>query len=320
MTKPAPKKRVDPKPAKKLTRKELIFKKFTLLQPDAPVIPAPEPPVMPAAAPPLISSSDPNEVKRLRELLHQKFSMAEVKAAAKEPEPRTVEEPAAPEPAPESPETLKSAEKSAYITMDTPASAPESDPVTRAAKIAAAVAAVVVFLLLSISYNNSTKFYIYPKENAIEIWKGRFSPKDNMFFTVLHGIELEQPPAAVYSSKEVFPLIFDYYLDKADTLLEVPGLPDFEGIKNYLHQAEAYVVDGDMKAAVMSRLNTIERMILLYKADVAMSKGTIDSLQSGIKLLKKADAIAASDIQSQEILQKIEAARNQIAGLKAATE
>ena len=339
-TKPAPKKPAPPKPVKTLTVKELIFQKFEPLQPDAPLVPAPERTVMPASAPPIVSSSNPDEAKRLHELLLRQFSMAEVKAAAKEPQPvpeskaaekasepepvvkppTAASEPAAQSPAAAEPAKTKPAEDSAYITMETAEEKPASDPVTRAAKIGVAVAAVVVFLLLSISYNNSAKYYIYPKENAIEIWKGRFSPKDTMFYMVLHGVELDEPAAAVYSSAEVFPLIFGYYLDKADTLLEVPGLPDFEGIKGYLHQAEAYVVTGDMKTAVTSRLNNIERMTLLYKAEVAISRGTVDSLQSGIKLLKDADAIAASDIQSQEILQKIEAAREQIAALEAASK
>ena len=333
-SKPATKKEATPMPVKKLSIKELVFKKFEPLQPDAPVVAAPSPPAMPAAAPPLIASSDKGEVKRLRALLLQQFSMDAVKAAAKAPQPAAqpvaaaepetepavqpaaASEPKA-EPAATKPAEVKPAEDSAYITIEPSEDKPATDPVTRAAKIAAAVFAAIVFLLLVISYNNSSKFYIYPKDNAIEIWKGRFSPKDKMFYMVLHGVELAEPPAAVYTENEVFPLIFNYYLDKADTLLEVPGLPDFEGIKNYLNKAKAYVVNSDMKAAVTTRLNTIERMILLYKADVAMSKGTIESLQLGIKLLKEADVITASDIQSQEILQKIEAAREQIEELKA---
>jgi colicin import membrane protein len=334
--KAAPVKKAAPKPVKKATVKELILKTFEPLQPKAPAAAAPARQVVAAAAPPIISSTDPEEIKRLRALLMQKFSMEDVKAAAKEPE--TLPEPvieaqtaAGPKPAPRpeesagataapAPQKKAAAEENAYITVEPPETKAEADPVARAAKIAAAVAAAVIFLLLSISYNNSSKYYIFPRDNAIEIWKGRFSPKDTMFYMVLHGVELADPPAAVYTSEQVYPLIFDYYLDKADMLLEVPGLPDFEGIRGYLHQAQGYVVSGDMRARVSSRLNNIERMILLYKAEVAMSRGTVDSLQAAIKLLKQADSIAASDMQSQEIVQTIEAAREQIAALKASGE
>jgi chemotaxis protein histidine kinase CheA len=320
--KAAPVKKAAPKPVKKRTVKELIFKTFEPLQRKAPTAAAPARQVITAAAPPFIAATDPEEVKRLRALLMQKFSMDEVKAAAKEPQPEPAPQPkeSAGTTAVPAPQKKAAAEENAYITVEPPETKAEADPVARAAKIAAAVAAAVIFLLLSISYNNSSKYYIYPKDNAIEIWKGRFSPKDTMFYMVLHGIELADPPAAVYTSEQVFPLIFDYYLDKADMLLEVPGLPDFEGIKGYLHQAQGYVVSGDMRERVSSRLNNIERMILLYKADVAISKGTVDSLQAAIKLLKQADIIAASDMQSQEIVQKIEAAREQIAALKASGE
>ena len=328
-TKAAPKKKPSPKPAKKLTVKELVFKKFEPIGPAIPVIPAQRRQATAKAAPPFIATDNPDEAKRLRALLMQKFSMDDIKAAAKEPEP--VPEPIAEapvaetEPAPEAQAEVKPVETSpaadnAYITLEPTEEKPTSDPMTRATKMAAAVVAAVVFLMLSISYNNSSKYYIEPKENAIEIWKGRFSPKDTMFYMVLHGVELDEPLAEVYTSDEVFPLIFNYYLEEADMLLEVPGLPDFDGIKGYLHKARDYVVTSDMKSAVSSRLNNIERMILLYKADVAMSKGTIDSLQSGIKMLKEADVIAATEIQSQEIAQKIEAARSRIQALEAASE
>ena len=329
--KAAAQKKASSKPAKKPSVKDLIFKKFEAPQPPPTALSVPQRPPAATSAPPFISSSDPDEVKRLRELLLKPYNMDAVRAAAKAPQPdmepqAVAPEPMAPQPAasdtsaPSTATKVQPTEDNAYITMETTDHAVEPDPVTRSAKIAIAVAAAVVFLLLSISYNNSSKYYIYPKDNAIEIWKGRFSPKDNMFYMVLHGVELEAPPAAVYTSSEVFPLIFDYYLDKADTLLEVPGLPDFEGMKGYLNQAKQYVVNADMKAAVSSRLNNIERMILLYKAEVTMSKGTIDSLQSGIKLLKEADGLTATEIQSQEITQKIETARQQIAALKAASE
>ena len=101
---------------------------------------------------------------------------------------------------------------------------------------------------------------------------------------------------------------------------EESGLPDFEGIKSYLHQAEDYIVSTDMNAAVTTRLNNIERMILLYKADVALSKDTDDALESAIKLLKQAGKLTPSASQSEEITQKIERARARRAELKAAAE
>jgi hypothetical protein len=249
-----------------------------------------------------------------------KFSMAEVKAAAKSPEPEKSEadaetpeprkpEAAAPEaPEPEAPKgeaPAAPADEPPVITTtvvqeDTP------EPLPRAIKYGIAAMALLVLSLLVISYNNSSKYYIHPKEGALEIWKGRFSPKDNRFFMVLHGVQLDQEVKAVYSRSDVYPMIFDYYLEKADTLLEVPGLPDFEGIKGYLYQAKSYAITPETKDKVKGRLNSIERMILLYKADVAVSNNTEDSLKAALRDLQKASGLVANPTQQQEIDQKIE--------------
>ena len=158
--------------------------------------------------------------------------------------------------------------------------------------------------------------FFRPKDNAIEIWKGEFSPKGKAFFMVLHGIPTVEPVKEVYTQKDVFPLVFTYFIDKADTLLEVPGLPDFEGIKAYLHNAQDYAIDNEMQTAVTTRLNNIERMTLLYKADVAISKDNEDALESAIGLLKKAGTLTPSPAQANEITQKIEQARARMSELK----
>ncbi|MEJ2156141.1 MAG: hypothetical protein P8X96_12445, partial [Desulfobacteraceae bacterium] len=347
--KAAPKKAKAPK---KISVKELVFKKFEPTQALPEVMPAPKPAATDVSAPPLTSSADPKEAERIRALLFQRFDMNAIKAAAKAPvaEPKPVseavvtppaedtakEEPPAPEAEPEAaatPPVEDAVEKEtaapvaeppkageAYITVAPPIPDTPEGPINRTMKIALAAAATIIFLVLAISYNNSAKYYIYPKDNAIEIWKGRFSPKDKEFFMVLHGMSAQDPIKETYTKKEVFPLIFDYYVDKADTLLEVPGLPDYEGIKAYLHKAEDYIVSSEMRSAVSTRLNNIQRMTLLYKADVALSKDTDESLESAIKLLKAAGQLTSNSAQDEEITQKIEHARARRAELKSAAE
>lgn len=360
------------KPRKKLTAQELLFMKFEPLQPlQAPMAPL-ETVVSVASAPPFIDSTDPKEVERIRALLFNKFSMDEIKAVAKEPEPlpepapalkdepesapvpkdepesapapkveaepapapKVEAEPApapkvepapsasAAKPAPVTPEPTVSqpAEHEAYITLEDNDQNGGKEPMSLPVKIAIAAAVTFVFLLLAISYNNGSKYYIQPKENAIEIWKGCFSPKDTKLFMTLNDVQLSEPVKEIYTKAEVFPLILNFYIEKADSLLEAPGLPDFKEIKDYLHQAEEFIVTEEMEAAVTSRLNNIERMSLLYKADVAMSKNTEDSLESAINMLKEAAKITSSAAMSEEISQKIETAREQAASLKAAPE
>ncbi len=327
------------KPAsKKRSIKELTFLKFEALAPADRKLSVPKPTGAPPTAPPLIATEDSKEAGRLRALLVKKFSMAEIKASAKAPSPKQpvvdtpvpeVEKPrseptvkTAKDDAPKAPEPKpapKPVEQSAYITVEPKAPEAQSDPVTRLAKIAVAAAVLLIFILLAVSANNSSKYYIKPIDNAIEIWKGDFSPKDKTFFMVLHGAQVPEPLMDVYSKKEVFPLVFNYYIEKSDTLLEVEGLPDFEGIRKYLHKAEDFAVTNEMKLMVKDRLNTISRMILLYKADVAISKNTEDSLESAIEMLKDAGKLTPSAMQAEEITQKIETARERIKALKAET-
>jgi hypothetical protein len=320
--KPKAKPKAAAKKTKKTTIPALLAKKFDSL-PGAPKPKpaAPEKKII-EASPPVISTSDPAEAARIRALLMAKFSMAEVKAAAKSPEPEKSEAaaktpepqkteaaaPEAPAPEPEAPEGETPAapadEPPVITTTVVQEDAPE--PIPRAIKYGIAAMALLVLILLGISNNNSSKYYIHPKEGGLEIWKGRFSPKDNRFFMVLHGVQLDQEVKAVYSRSDVYPMIFDYYLEKADTLLEVPGLPDFEGIKGYLYQARSYAITPETKNKVKGRLNSIERMILLYKADVAVSKNSEDSLKAALKDLQKASGLVANPTQQQEIDQKIE--------------
>jgi hypothetical protein len=320
---------------KKLSAKEILFLKFTQLQPAPQKASAAKPSTMTATAPPLITTGDPQEASRIRTVLTRRFSMDAIKAAAKvQPEPVADEKksavtPAAktkPEPKAETATAMPSShaeahpapEPAPYISVEpTAAETREADPVARSIKVASAAVILLILILLAVSANNSAKYYLKTKDDAVEIWKGDFSPKDKHFFMVLHGVNVTQPVKPVYSKKEVYPLIFNYYLDKSDALLEVKGLPDFDGIRQYLHQAEAYAVTGEMKAAVTERLNTIKRMTLLYKADVAISRNTVDSLESAISILKDAGKLSSTTAQSEEIAQMIDAARQAIATLKA---
>lgn len=316
----------------KVSIKDLVFKKFEATQPAPKPTVSLKPAVSDISAPPLIDSTDPKEVERMRGLLFNKFSMDEIKAAAKEPErrpepaPTPKEEPASTvsaaksAPAAPCPTVLQSTEKEINISLESDDQNRGKEPMSLPVKIAAAAAVAFVFLLLAISYNNSSKYYIQPKDNAVEIWKGCFSPKDAKILMTLNDVQLSEPVKEIYTKAEVFPLILNYYIEKADNLLETPGLPDFKEINDYLHQAEKFSVTEEMEAAVTSRLNHIERMTLLYKADVAIIKNTEDSLKSAIKMLKKAAKITPSAAISEEISQKMETARKQAANLKAASE
>jgi hypothetical protein len=106
-------------------------------------------------------------------------------------------------------------------------------------------------------------------------------------------------------------------VEKADTLSEVPGMPDFEGIQSYLNKALAYASSADVSQIAHARLNKLNLMILIYKSDVAADKGTVADLENAKGYLAEAARLNIDARQRGLIEQKRKAIDNAIAGLQA---
>jgi hypothetical protein len=133
----------------------------------------------------------------------------------------------------------------------------------------------------------------------------------------LPGVKLVEPAEEVYTRTQVYPLIYNYYVDKADALLATPGLPDYEGIRRYLTEALQYATSNDLRSAIYARLDGIELMTLLYKADVASRKENIDSLEEALDYLNEASRLEIDASQAELIDQKRESVRAKIEQLRA---
>ena len=243
-----------------------------------------------------------------------------VKAAEEKPEPKEAaktekaEAPPIAEPEPVAASAVQHEAAPVEIVAE-PEKEP-ADPVLRAAKIAVIVAAVVVLMIVWASFKNSAKYFITSRGAAVVIEKGNFSPTGKSLFVVLHGFQLaDEPTKETYRRNEIFPIIFGYYLNKADTLLEVAGLPDYKAINADLEKAERYALTREMRDAVQNRTSYIQRMTLLYKAEVDASKKDIESLESALKRLKQVKSLTNDPAQLDAITQKIASVT---AGLEAA--
>ena len=158
--------------------------------------------------------------------------------------------------------------------------AKDADPMDKTIKIAAGCLAFLILILIGASLCNTQKFYIKTVKNSIEIWQGRFSPKGEKKLVSLAGIKMPAKVQKVYSKKDVYPFIFSYFLDKADALLYAPGIPDFAGIRCYIDLALPYATTQELRDAATLRLNSIAQTLLMYKADIAVSRGNIADLES----------------------------------------
>jgi len=274
-----------------------IFKKFDTWKPETvfSVSPDKEYPRN-YSAPPILSDFDEDEAGRIRELLLKNFDLKD---------------------SPSRKDTMAQTEDKANREKDEPnaASGPPtdkkvSDPVEKAMKYAGVCFVLLVALIIASSISNRNSYYLKTTDGAIEIWQGDFAPMGNELVCRLPEM---QPPERImdaYSKKEIFPLVFNYYIKEADALLDVPDMPDFERIKSYLKKAQEFGITEDLRKSVDTRLRHIDLMTLVYKADVAASKGTIADLEDAMGYLGKAASLDLDDNQARLIEQKTKSIRN----------
>jgi colicin import membrane protein len=322
---PAPKK-------KPVSVKDLLQKKFPVWKPEKLYSVAPDKgDAKDFTAPPFVSGPE-DEQKRVKELLLKKYDLAEIKAAGKKAaaeraaaEKAAAEKAAAEKAAAEKAAAEKAAAEKAAAEPEVSVSyePPDSDdtipadPMEKAIKYGVAAFVLLVALIVGSSMINQGKYYIQSTNGALNIFQGRFAPMGEELLISLPGVQAPEKAKDIYSKTDVYPLIFNYYVEKADTLLKVPGLPDFEGIKTYVNKARPYAVTPESKDIVFKRLSNIDLLILLYKANVAASKSTLADLKEAKAFLSEASRLDIDDMQLALIHKKMDAVDKQIAALKA---
>ena len=183
--------------------------------------------------------------------------------------------------------------------------------------------ACLVLIMLPVfiaSIMNTHDYFLKEADGAVEVWQGRFAPMGTYRMLSMPGGILPETIQEEYTKKEIFPFIFNYYIEKADALLKVPGLPDFEGIKSELNTAMCYAVSKAHKRTVSSRLTSLDLMILWYKADVEIGKGTAAALESASVLLKEASSLDLDRHDADRVEKRIKTVQEAMAALKAADE
>lgn len=163
---------------------------------------------------------------------------------------------------------------------------------------------ILMGLVIRASYENTEKFFLKSASGAVEIWQGTFSPGGKKRILIMPGVEVPTKTKSVYTREEVYPLAFNFYVSKADALMEVPGMPDFVGIKSYLNRALSFATTEDLRQTAHRRINQIDRMILLYKADVAAIKGTRSGLETALDYLDQAAELNPDEIETELIKKK----------------
>ena len=163
---------------------------------------------------------------------------------------------------------------------------------------------ILMGLVIRASYHNTEKYYLKSVAGAVEIWQGSFSPGGKNRILIMPGVQIPQHIKDVYAKEEVYPMAFNFYVSKAAALMEVPGMPDFVGIKSYLNSALSFATTEELRQTAYAKINQIDRMILFYKADVAATKGTRSGLEAALVYLDQIAALAPDDIETELIKKK----------------
>ncbi len=179
---------------------------------------------------------------------------------------------------------------------------------------------ILMGLVIRASYHNTEKYYLKSAAGAVEIWQGSFSPGGKKRILIMPGVPIPQQIKDVYARDEVYPMAFDFYVSKAAALMEVPGMPDFVGIKSYLNRAMSFATTDALRQTAHVRINQIDRMILFYKADVAATKGTRSGLEAALDYLDQAATLNPDDIETELINKKKASIRELLNTLKDASQ
>ena len=170
---------------------------------------------------------------------------------------------------------------------------------------------VLIVLVIRASYYNTKKYYLKSAAGAVQIWQGTFSPGEKKRILIMPGVQMSAKTKEVYAKEDVYPLAFKFYISKADALMEVPGMPDFVGVKSYLNRALSFATTEDLRQTAHARINQIDRLILFYKADVAATKGTRSGLETALDYLDQAAELNPDEIET-ELIQKKKASIHEL--------
>jgi transposase-like protein/DNA-directed RNA polymerase subunit F len=223
--------------------------------------------------------------ERTKELLFRKFDDQPTKAAAKAPE-SVSEPPSAPSPTP-----------------------PPEEPMDKTLRYAILGFGAVIAILLLASLSNSNNFYFKQNDQMVELWQGRFAPMGEHLVSSFSDAKIFEsvPEKDVYSRKQAYGILSAYFVKRADEILRTAETPDVKTVKSYLNQASGYAQSESEKQAIRMRLNSIEFLILMSRADLALNKGTPSEFEAARKYLSQAIPLASTDLQKDVLMQRLAA-------------
>ncbi|MBF0390384.1 MAG: hypothetical protein HQK71_09815 [Desulfamplus sp.] len=134
----------------------------------------------------------------------------------------------------------------------------EKDRVPTAIKIAIICFFILAAIILKASFDNSNSYYLCDTSRGLDIWQGDFSPMSKSKIASLEGLDIPDAMKQPYKKEEVFPIPFNYYLDKADAIINA-GYPfDFDKINSYIDKASEFISKPEDKFIIEEYIQNIK--------------------------------------------------------------
>lgn len=247
------------------------------------------------------------EKERIRKLLFKRFDEEPPKPREKEAVPEEEREPESAEPeVKKEPPSLP------------PYTPPPEEPMDKTLKYAIGALALVIAILVVASLSNSKKFYFKQNEQMVELWQGRFAPAGEALVASFSDPKMLEglPQQESYSKKQAFGVLSDYFIKRADEILNTGVTPDLKAVKAYLTHASKYALSGSERQAIQMRLNSIDFVVLLGKADLALSKGTVPDFEVAKGYLAEAIPFSSTDLQKEVLTKRLAAIEYAMAASK----
>jgi len=332
---------IESKTAPEITKKdkpvipvsELLKNRYPAWTPQA-VVPAPVKSESSISDPPSFAEGSPDTIRRIRELLFQKIDITDIPETVstkpeKQEEPTDVvkkdnietiktketaieketEKESMPSEEPE--QHHETAQADSTITPEpdysdyTLASNKQTQLMSNSLKcVFAGILALFVMLYMASSSNHS-KYYLIDGKTGIELWQGSFSPMGKSYILTLMGMEFPETEQEYYTESEINPLICGFYLDQANEILSQDNIPNLLQVKDYLLMAYNFATE-DIQHKIQKRLNSIDFMMFILRADMAIQKGSETDIEKAREYIEEAEDLAEKNYQKDMIKNRLQ--------------
>ncbi|MCB9481049.1 MAG: hypothetical protein H6680_04405 [Desulfobacteraceae bacterium] len=127
----------------------------------------------------------------------------------------------------------------------------------------------LVIILVAASISNTGNFYLSNSKDGLMVFQGKFAPKGKFHLMTLPEI---YAPSDIknesYEKKEVYSLIYSFYMDKVKELAKTKGTPDIEEIEKNLEKALAFAPSLSDKKLVREQISTLGNVSASYKTEL----------------------------------------------------